>query len=289
MKTRALLIIWITAFAMLACTIPFALATPTALPAPTALPIRPLVSPTPLLPTPAVASPTIVRAPTPVGSVPAWWTLELAMPQGAEFAGAARDTVMWKTRDLNADGLRDFFVRQAAIAGYTTTVITKSQSAIYDLLVVKGQNAFALNITVGSDTTIITGSRVGVFHLKVTGVANVEVDLPMRNRVDIAPGSEVSIGTSIPSSQCHDCEYFINIHIAPFKGAGTYDSKPGISIIDLQVIPGGALDKEDYRWAQSCVVIVRDAQGGTFECKGLQNVYDQSRKIDVSGSWQQPP
>ncbi len=248
----------------------------------------PTPTPTLVAPFSTVPAPTTTRAPTPVGNVPTWWVSDIALPTSAEFNGVVRGNPTWSTLDLNADKLRDDFVRRANTAGYTTTLITKSQGAIYDILFVKGQAAFALNILVGSDKTILTGSRVGVFHLKISGNANLEVDLPMRARVDIAPGSEISIGTSIPNAQCRECEYFINIHIAPFKGAGTYDGKPGVAIIDLQVVPGVRFDQEDYRWAQSCVVIVRDAQGGSFDCRGLQNVYDQTKRIDVSGYWQQP-
>jgi hypothetical protein len=269
---RALVLVCALAITTLACGGLFT-TTPTPLPTLTAIP-------------PTSAPPTATRVPTPVGTVPSWWASELKMPQGAEFAGIVRDNPTWSTRDVNADELRDTFVRQATSAGYATTVITKSQSAIYDVLMLKGQTAFALNITLGSDRTILTGSRIGIFHLKVSGGANIELDLPMRERVNLSPGSEVSIGTSIPSAQCRGCEFFINVHIAPFRGPGTYDSKPGLSIIDLQVIPGSDPFKEDFRWAQSCVVIVRDANSGTFDCRGLQNVYDQTRKIDVSGSWQ---
>ena len=264
----------ITNFLVLACgTIATLAPTPTALP--TALP-------------PTQVAPTATRVATPVGSVPTCWDAQIAMPPGAEFAGLVRGAVTWHTRDLNADGLRDWFVRATTNAGYAPTTIVKSRGAIYDVLFVKGQTAFALNITVGRDATILTGTRVGVLHLQVSGEANLERDLPMRNPVDITPGSEISIGTSIPNSQCAECEFFININIAPFKGAGTYDSKPGVAIIDLQVIPGGKLVEDDYRWAQSCIVVVKDARGGTFDCRGLQNVLNQARKIDVRGWWTQP-
>ncbi|MBI5301640.1 MAG: hypothetical protein HY868_05840 [Chloroflexi bacterium] len=275
MKSWSMIAVALIAFVLFAC-------------GPLNLASAPTPEPTATARAPTQVAPTATRAPTPVGSVPAWWVSDVAMPTNIEFTGIVRGNATWSTTDLNADKLRDDFVRRAHTAGYATTVITKSQGAIYDILIVKESNAFALNILVGSDKTILTGSRVGVFHLKATGAANLEVDLPMRTRVDIAPGSEISIGTSIPNSQCRECEYFINIHIAPFKGAGTYDGKPGISIIDLQVIPGVRFDQEDYRWAQSCVVVVRDALGGTFDCRGLQNVYDQTKLIDVSGSWQQP-
>jgi len=208
------------------------------------------------------------------------------MPQGAEFDGDAQRAV-WRARDPNAEGIKDFLVRQAAAAGYRSFVITQSPGAIYAVLLVKGQGAYALNITLGSDTTIITASRVGVMHLKVSGVANIELDLPMRTRLDTTPGSEVSIGTSIPNPQCAQCEYLINVHIAPFKGPGIYDSKPGISIIDVELVPGGDHDRDNYRWAQSCTVSVKETSG-SFDCRGLQNVNDPSKKVDASGSWMQP-
>jgi hypothetical protein len=248
------------------------------------------IAPTPTVPPPApIASPSAMPLPTraPQSPPPAWWDPKLELPRSAEFIGDA-GCVVWSTRDTNVDGIKDFMLRQASNADYQPFVITQSKSAIYDLLFVKGQNAYALNITLGSDTTVLTASRVGVMHLKVLGVANVELDLPMRTRLDITPGSEVSIGTAIPNPQCASCEYFINVHIAPFKGIGVYDSKPGISIIDVQVIPGGDPDKDDYRWAQSCVVTVKDASSGSFNCLGLQNVNDSNKRIDVSGFWAQP-
>ena len=74
-------------------------------------------------------------------------------------------------------GIRDFLELQAHAASYQPFVITQSSGAIYDLLLVKGQMAFAVNLTLGSDMTIITANRVGVMHLKVSGVANAEIDL----------------------------------------------------------------------------------------------------------------
>ena len=245
-------------------------------------------TPTATLPMPtatAPATPPPTRAPR--SSAPAWWPADLAMPKGAEFVGDARQTI-WSTRDQNVPGLRDFFMRQATGAGYRPYSVTLSEGSIYDLFFVKGANAYGLNLTQGSDTTFLTGTRVGLFHIKASGVANLEIDLPMRSHLDTAPGSEVAIGTSLPNPACRDCQYYVNVHIAPFKGVGEYDSKPGIYIIDVEVIPGGTPEQDDYRWAQSCTVTVKDASSGSFDCRGLQNVNDQSRKMDVSGSWTQP-
>ncbi len=153
---------------------------------------------------------------------------------------------------------------------------------------VKGENTIVLSITLGSDAIFISGDNVGVMHLKVSGAKNIELVLPMRTRLDTSVGSEISIGTSVPSQICAQCEYFINVHIAPFKGPGRYDSKPGLYIIDVQVIPGGNPDTDDYRWATSCEVLVRDPFSGSFDCKGLANINDISKHIDVSGNWVQP-
>ena len=217
---------------------------------------------------------------------PAWWDKQIQMPMGAEFVGDAK-RAMWSTGDTNVDRLRDYFLQQAKSAGYQTFVITQSQGAIYDLLFAKGQTAYALNLTLGSDTTIITASRVGVMHLQVSGGVNLGIDLPMRGYIDTTPGSEVSIGTSLPDDACAGCQYFINVHIAPFKGVGTYDSKPGISIIDVELVPGGDYDQDNYRWAQMCVVTVQETSGN-FDCRGLQNINDLNQKLDASGSWVQP-
>ncbi len=226
--------------------------------------------------------PTRLAQPTPT-----WWDQQIKMPAGAEYVGDAKQTA-WSTRDTNAASLKDWIVEQAKAAGYQTFVVTQSPGAIYEVLLVQGQTAFAVNITLGSETAIIRVSRTGVMHLKVSGVTNIEVDLPMRTRVDVTPGSEISIGTSIPSPQCAGCEYFINVHIAPFKGVGKYDSTPGLSIIDVELVPGGDHDRDNFRWAMGgCTVEVR-ANSGSFECKQLQNIHDPSQRVDVSGTWTQP-
>jgi hypothetical protein len=246
-----------------------------------AAPTVPLATPTAL--PPATPSPTRALQ----SAAPVWWPADLAMPKGAEFVGDATRTV-WSTRDLNVVGLKDYFTRAATSAGYKPYGVTLSEGSIYDLFFTKGASAFALNLTQGSDSTFLTGSRVGIFRVKVSGVASLEIDLPMRSRLDTSPGSEISIGTSLPNSDCSGCEYYVNVHIAPFTGIGAYDSKPGIYIIDVEVVPGGTPEQDDYRWAQSCVVTVKDASSGSYDCRGLQNVNDQSKKIEVSGSWQQP-
>lgn len=250
--------------------------------------IAPAPTPTATAPAPTATrlpAATLTRAPR--AGAPMWWDAQIALPASFNFEGDANRAV-WSARDANADNIRDALVRQAQAAGYQVSVITQSRGAIYDLLCVKGQSALAINITLGSDTTIITAKRVGVMRLSVRGVVNVELDLPMRTRLDTTPGSEVSIGTAIPNAQCARCEYYINVHIAPFKGVGNYDSKPGTYLIDVQVIPGGDPDKDDFRWPiGGCVVTVGETSG-MFECKQLQNVNDQTKRIDVSGSWIQP-
>jgi hypothetical protein len=245
-------------------------------------------TPTPTLPSPTApraASPTPTRAPA--SSMPAWWPPALALPKGAQFVGDSTRPV-WSTPDLNVQGLRNFFLGEAAAAGFRTYNVTLSEGSIYDLFFLKDAGAYGLNLTQGSTATFLTGSRVGVFHVKATGAANIELDLPMRSHLDTTPGSEVSIGTSVPNPECRDCQYYVNVHIAPFKGIGAYDSKPGIYIIDVELIPGGQTDQEDYRWAQNCTVLVQDASSGSYDCRGLQNVNDQSKKLDLSGNWQQP-
>lgn len=239
-------------------------------------------SPTVTLAARVTTTPARIARPTPT-----WWDTQIKIPAGTEFIGDSTRAA-WSTRDTNADGIKNFLTQQANAAGYQTFLVTKSQGAIYDVLLVKGQTAFAVNITLGSDATIITANRTGVMRLKVSGVANVEIDLPLRTRVDVTPGSEVSIGTSVPNAQCAGCEYFINVHIAPFKGVGNYDSKPGLAIIDVELVPGGDHDRDNFRWAiGGCTVEVK-ATGGSFDCKQLQNIVDQSKRVDVSGTWTQP-
>lgn len=242
--------------------------------------------------TPPAPTPTATRAPTatrsPRAGAPAWWDARLALPASFDFQGdAAR--ALWSSRDLDVVALKDALARQAQAAGYQVFTITQSRGAIYEVLCVQGQTALAINLTLGSDATSITAQRVGVMQLQVRGVVNLDLALPLRARLEPLPGSEISIGTAVPSAPCARCEYFVNVHIAPFKGVGNYDSKPGTYLIDAQVIPGGDPDQEDFRWPiGGCVVTVRE-NSGAFECKQLQNIYDQTKRIDVSGTWQQPP
>jgi hypothetical protein len=266
-------VLFVLIFAVLACNLAQVALAPT----PTATAPAPIVTRTP-----AVSPTRALRA-----GAPAWWDAQIVLPPEFNFEGDATRAV-WSTRDTNAEGIKDFLFEQAKAAGYQVFAITQSQGAIFDLLCVKRQNALAINVTLGSDMTITTADRVGVMHLQVSGVANVELDLPMRARLDTAPGSEVSIGTAVSSPQCARCEYYVNVHIAPFKGVGTYASKPGTYVIDVQVIPGGDSDKDDFRWPiGGCTVAVKESSGA-FECKQLQNINDQSKRIDVSGSWTQP-
>jgi hypothetical protein len=265
---------------MLACSIEplsmLATETPTRTPPPTFTP-RAATTPTPV----RSATPTIKANP------PTWYPADLPMPSGAQFSGDASRAV-WKTSDVNVNGIRDYFLKQAANAGYKSYVITQSAGSIYDLFFTKGTNAYGINLTQGSDATFLTATRTGIFHLKVSGVTNVELDLPMRSRLDVTPGSEISIGTSIPNLACDQCEYYINVHIAPFKGVWNYDSKPGTYIVDVEAIPGGNTDKDDFRWAIGGCAVTVNPTDGVFSCVQLQNVNDQSKRIDVSGSWQQP-
>ncbi len=201
----------------------------------------------------------------------------------------ARAPASWRTPDVNVDGIKDFMLRQANAAGYTGYTITESQGAIYDLLFVKNGMTYLVNLTRGGDTTIITGDRTGIFHLQTTGAANLNLDLPLRERLNLAPGSEVSIGTSVPNDQCAECEYFVNVHIAPFNGPGTYTSQQSaVYIIDIELVPGGNYDRDNYRWAKQCSVVVKDAFSGTFSCNGLENMNDNTKRIDIAGNWQQP-
>ena len=245
--------------------------------------------------TPTATAPALTATRTPLATstrapragAPAWWDARINLPASFDYEGDTK-RAMWSTRDPNAEGIKEVLLQRARAAGYEVYIITQSQAAIYDLLCVKGQSALALNVTLGSDTTIITGTRVGVMHLRVSGVANVELDLPMRARLDPAPGSEISIGTAVPSARCARCEYYINLHIAPFKGVGNYDSKPGTYLIDVQVIPGGDPDQDDFRWPIGGCTITVQAANGVFDCKQLQNINDQTKRIDISGSWIQP-
>lgn len=268
----------IFALATLACSIePLAMLaneTPTRTPPPT---FTPRVETTP----------TRIPLPTVKANPPTWYPVDLPMPTGAQFSGDAIRAV-WKTSDLNVNGIRDYFLKQAASAGYKSHIITQSANSIYDLFFTKGTNAYGINLTQGSDATFITIIRTGIFHLKVSGVANIELDLPMRSRLDVSPGSEVSIGTAIPNVDCKGCEYYVNVHIAPFKGVGSYDSKPGTYIVDIEVIPGGTAEKDDFRWAINGCTVTVNPSDGFFACGQLQNIIDQSKRIDVSGSWQQP-
>ncbi len=251
----------------------------------------PTFTPTFRAPAPA-APPSATPLPTRTqrAAVPNWWPRDLDPPKTAELTSNAKRVASWQTADTNADGILDFMVQQGTNAGYRAVVLTKSAGAIYDVLFAKGTNVYAINITQGANKTILTASLGAMIHLKVTGAANIEVDLPVKDPMNTSAGGEMFIGTEIPNTQCARCIYVVFIHIAPFKGPGIYASKPaGIYIIDSLIVPGSDPLKEDYRWANDCTVVVKDAMSGTFQCAGLSNIYETPRKIDVSGSWIQPP
>jgi hypothetical protein len=211
------------------------------------------------------------------------------MPKGAELTSNVKRIAVWQTQDANVDALRDFVMQEGTNAGYRVYALTKSVGAIYDVLFVKGTNVYTLNITRGASTTILTANLGALIHLKVTGAANLEVDLPVRETIPMTPGGELFIGTELPAP-CVGCLYTAFLHIAPFKGPGTYAAKPaGIYLIDPLIVPGADPLKEDYRWANDCTVVIPDATRGTFQCVGLSNIYETTKKIDISGSWVQPP
>ena len=241
----------------------------------------------PLVTASVTASPT--AAPGQPGA-PSWWPADLPLPASALLTTGTGTPAVWTCPDLNVAKMKDSLTLEATHAGYTIYTITQSQGSIYDLLFVKGAAAYALNLTEGTDTTILTGNQVGTLHLRVSGYVNLDLNLPLRDRLDTSPGSEVSLGTSVPNTACDGCQYYINVHIAPFNGIGTYASQPpGTYIIDVELIPGGTDVKDDYRWAKSCTVRVQDAQTGSFDCRGLENINDNTKVLDASGEWKQPP
>lgn len=274
------IVILLSAAVTLACTaLPFV---SSSAPLPAEPPV--VVTPTPTFPSPTASA---IGKP----GAPLWWPSDLPFPKTAGLTRSTERQAVWATRDLNVDGIKDFFLLEAGTAGYKTYVITLSKGSIYDLLFVKGGTTFALNLTQGTDSTVLTGQHVGTMHLQVSGAVNLDLDLPLRERFNLAAGSEIAFGTSVPNiDRCGDCEYLVYVHVAPFNGPGNYRSKPaGTFIIDIQVIPGGAEGQEDYRWAQECTLIVKDALSGNFACAGLQDINDSTKRINVIGNWQQPP
>lgn len=280
-KSKGALLALTLIFTTLACGIPNI-----ALQSNTPTPTQSASAPAPTIAASTTPAPTRTPQPTP----PTWWPRDLELPKDTELTSNANRVAVWQTKDANLDGLRDFMLREGTKAGYQVIVLTRSAGAIYDLLFVKGTAVYALNLTQGAHNTILTANLGALIHLKVTGSVNVEVDLPVKDPMNTSAGGEMFIGTEIPNPQCGGCVYTVSIHIAPFKGLGIYTSKPqGIYIIDALIVPGADPFKEDYRWANDCTVVVKDATSGTFQCTGLSNIYETTKTIDVSGSWIQPP
>ncbi len=253
-----------------------------------------LTTPTPpdaaLVPTLTPSPQSTAAGPLVTPAKPTWWPADLQIPNGAVLTSGGHAPSVWSARNLNVDGFKDTLLAQATSAEYQVYLVTQSQGTIYDLLFTKGGVTFTLNITQGRDATILTGDRTGVMRLQLSGAVSETLDLPLRERLNLTRGSEVAIGTAVPNDKCRECQYYINIHIAPFNGPGNYASKPaGIYIIDVELVPGGTEDHDDYRWAKQCTVRVQDSLGGSFDCKGLENVNDNTKLIDIAGNWQQPP
>ncbi len=255
-------------------------------------PLRPLaITPTaiPVAPTPTRAQPTTPPATRPAPITSSWWPAGLALPAPASLASDGKTQIVWNTTNMDTDGIRDFVLGKARANGYTAYPIVLSQGAIYDLLFAKSGEAYLLNITRGTDLTVLTARRVGTLHVEISGAVQLVLDLPLRERLDLTPANETAIGTSIPNPQCEGCEYLIYVHIAPFSGPGVYQTKPaGTYLIDAQVVPGGLEGRDDYRWAQQCTIIVKDTQRGDLACAGLEKIDDNTKRINLMGSWQQP-
>ncbi len=236
-------------------------------------------------PTPQVTEPGAVVTP----DKPVWWPADVHLPDGAVLTSGVGAPAIWKANDQNADGIKERMQRQATAAGYHVYAITQSPGSIYELLFTKSGTTYTLTITQGSDATILAGDRTGVIHLQMSGTVDESLDLPLRERLNLSAGSEISIGTAVPNDRCSDCQYYLNIHIAPFNGPGSYASKPkGIYLIDVELIPGGTEDRDDYRWAKQCTVQVEDPLSGNYACGGLENVNDSTKVIDITGNWRQP-
>src|SRR5512142_400715 len=183
-------IVWIAMFlsvSTLACiTLPLASSAPT----PTQPPVVVADTPTPL--------------PSPIASAigktgaPAWWPPELALPKTAVLTRSTERQADWAISDLNVDGIKDFFLQEAGAAGYKAYVIALSKGSIYDLLLTKSGSTYALNITQGTESTVITGKHVGTMRLQISGAVNLDLDLPLRERFNLAAGSETAFGTLVP-------------------------------------------------------------------------------------------
>lgn len=211
-------------------------------------------------------------------NLPAWWPHELAMPNGTTLENNVQGIAIWDNTDTDRTSIRDFLVNEAKAAGYRV-VFTKDDigSTVYFF---KQLNAYTLTILKDS----LTGTQNGFLHAQASGGASAEFDLPIPAQTQPVSDRILSLKAFLRNVPCGDCTESVLVIVDPFMGAGSFTSGNDMRVA-LEVIPGTNEAQADYKGG-ACTVVVQDEHMGTFDCKGMTNVYDDNKKIDVVGEWQ---
>lgn len=206
---------------------------------------------------------------------PSWWPSELAMPSGVTLVGDQNGVALWNGGDPTV--VNDTLVAEAKSAGYAVYA-GGSADVEFKLYFLKAPNAF--NATVSGSG--IFGRRAGIMHVKASGGASLDMDLPMTSDKP-RQFEDFFVGVDAPSDKCAGCSYYITLRIRAhdYKGPATYDTP----IVEFGALTPGT--KASYETPQSCHIVVADERTGTFDCKGLRELGTDAR-ADVSGSYQTP-
>ena len=243
------------------------------------------------------AAPVPTSAPAASGaSGPAWWPKELAMPAGTSFDKEFKKGLMatwrlafWTAPNPNVDSVRDLLFQEAKTAGYQYFTIPQGMvpGKLYTIYIWKSTAAYQLTLAQTSDKqgTKIQGGATGILHLKATGSASLDMDLPVTS-YSFAPkdlAKSVAFAAEAPNDKCSNCFFAFGMDGSDYNGPATYAKWN-----DVRVNSGGVDDLvKIYRGPKSCTFVVnKDEFSGTFNCKGLHFGDDLKKTIDVSGSWQ---
>jgi hypothetical protein len=197
------------------------------------------------------------------------------MPGGVSLVGEQKGVALWSGGDPTV--VNDTLVAEAKSAGYAVYA-GGSADVEFRLYFLKAPNAFSATVS-GSG---IFGRRAGIVHVKASGAASLEMDLPMTYDKP-REFEDFFVGVDAPSDKCAGCSFHITLRIRAhdYKGPGTYD----MPVIEFGALTPGT--KATYETPQSCRIVVTDEKTGTFDCKGLREQATDAR-ADVSGTWTTP-
>jgi hypothetical protein len=227
----------------------------------------------------------------------AWWPSDLALPAGSaldfEIPGTSATTrsAMWTAKGTSPDVANAFMVKEASGAGYTVwngySGVTSAVGGFH-LYFLKGTQVYHLEIDASpteEGAASLNGTTPGMMHVKTSGAASLELDLPVTNSSIDSQYHTFTIETNVLKPGCDSCVYLFDLNLgqgsADYTGPGIYTNVMGAANPGFNFGPlfGG----------NSCSMTVNDQVSGTFQCQfaGLESATPYP-PLNVSGSWLLP-